>query len=463
MTTTTLRMTGTQHDELRSHLFPGDGNEAVAILVCGRRNGSERSAFTVRRVVPVPYEECFERTPHRVRWSTDVVDRLLREVWTSGASLVKVHSHPSGYDTFSSYDDKSDEALSLAWDGLFEEGRAHGSAVMLPDGHLFGRTLMGGGLGDQLDSVMVVGHDIRFWSYRDEQRTGEDDKRNAQAFGEGTIALLRSLRVAIIGCSGTGSIVIEQLARLGVGEFVFVDPDVVEKKNLNRILNSTAKDAANMLPKVLLMKRMVDSLGRGQVVVPLHMNLDTMEAVERVAECDVLLGCVDSAEGRNLANRLAAYYLLPYIDVGVSLAADGKGSVSTVAGAVNYVRPGGATLFERGAYTMEQVRAEETRRTSPEAYDDLLRQKYIQGVNEERPAVISVNTFFAALAVNELLARIHPFRNIDNFEFSTVRGDLCEFVLLREPEEVSQGHLAKEVGLGDRDPLLGRPSLSVSQ
>ncbi len=332
---------------------------------------------------------------------------------------------------------------------------------MLPDGRLFGRTLVGGGLSDDFASVMIVGDDVQFWSYHDKRRPGEDDKRTAQAFGEGTITLLRSLRVAVIGCSGTGSVVIEQLARLGVGAFVLVDPDVVETKNLNRILNATADDAALALPKVLLMKRMIDSLGRGQVVVPLPMNLDTVEAVERVAECDVLFGCVDSAEGRHLANRLAAYYLLPYIDVGVSLAADGEGSVSTVAGAVNYVRPDGSTLLDRGAYTMEHVRAEETRRISPDVYADLLRQKYIQGVNEERPAVISVNTFFAALAVNEFLARIHPFRNIDNAEFATVRGDLCEFALFREPEDVPRGHLTKNVGLGDRDPLLDRPSLSV--
>jgi tRNA A37 threonylcarbamoyladenosine dehydratase len=33
--------------------------------------------------------------------------------------------------------------------------------------------------------------------------------------------------------------VIEQLARLGVGEFALIDPDVIEMKNLNRILNAT--------------------------------------------------------------------------------------------------------------------------------------------------------------------------------------------------------------------------------
>ena len=47
------------------------------------------------------------------------------------------------------------------------------------------------------------------------------------------------MSIAVVGCSGTGSPVIEQLARLGVGRLVLVDPDRVEEKNLNRIVNAT--------------------------------------------------------------------------------------------------------------------------------------------------------------------------------------------------------------------------------
>ena len=204
---------------------------------------------------------------------------------------------------------------------------------------------------------------------------------------------------------------------------------------------------------------MIDALGRGQSVLPLQMNLDSLEAVHRVAECDVIFGCVDTAEGRNLANRIAAYYLIPYIDVGVRLVADGQGSVETVAGAVNYCKPGGATLLERGAITSEQVRAEELQRTDPDRYRELRRQKYIPGIEEERPAVISINAFFAALAVNEFLARVHVFRNVDNSAFSTVRGDLCEFALCREPEEGSRGICSKSSALAIA--TADRPSFAV--
>jgi hypothetical protein len=454
----TVRMTGEQHSQLVSHLFPGDGCEAVALLLCGRRESEFRPALVVRKVVPIPYSSCSVRTPDRVQWSTDVLDELIPEVWNSNASVIKVHCHPGGFDRFSDVDDVSDQELATSLDGLFEEGRMHGSLVVLPDGGLFGRTLQSGAIGDDLRSIVVVGNNIDVWSHqRAEQR--EDDKRTQQAFGAGTVRALSSLQVAVIGCSGTGSVVIEQLARLGVGGFVLVDPDHIEHKNLNRILNATWKDAEQGIAKVDVGRRTIESLGRGQRVLPLCMNLDTPDAVRAAAECDVIFGCVDTAEGRNLANRIAAYYLLPYIDVGVSLAANGVGGIATIAGAINYYAPGQQSLLERGAITEAQIRAEETKRTNPERFAELRKQKYIQGVEVDRPAVISVNTFFAALAVNEFLARIHAFRNVENDEFGTVCGDLCELALLREPSLASTGHLFRYIGAGDQAPLLGRVSL----
>ena len=50
-------------------------------------------------------------------------------------------------------------------------------------------------------------------------------QRNRQTIsGAGQLTLLRS-SVAVIGCGGLGGYVIEELARLGVGEIVAIDPD----------------------------------------------------------------------------------------------------------------------------------------------------------------------------------------------------------------------------------------------
>jgi len=48
---------------------------------------------------------------------------------------------------------------------------------------------------------------------------------------------------------GGGSHIVQQLAHLGVGNFVLVDPDHVEETNLNRLVGATNKDAAKATPK----------------------------------------------------------------------------------------------------------------------------------------------------------------------------------------------------------------------
>ena len=48
------------------------------------------------------------------------------------------------------------------------------------------------------------------------------------------------------------------------------------------------------------------------------------------------------------------------------------------------------------------------KRLNPVAYEEQRKAGYRKGVQEDRPAVISVNMQFAGLAVNELIARLHP-------------------------------------------------------
>jgi molybdopterin-synthase adenylyltransferase len=55
------------------------------------------------------------------------------------------------------------------------------------------------------------------------------------------LRLFRS-RVVVVGCGGLGGYLIEQLARLGVGHLVAVDPDVFVEHNLNRQMLATASN-----------------------------------------------------------------------------------------------------------------------------------------------------------------------------------------------------------------------------
>lgn len=461
MTPIKLRLTDAQHGALMDHLLPGDGLEAVAVALCGRRPGASAHCLTVRTVAPIPYEECKVRAPDRVTWSSRRLVPLLEEAARRDLAVLKVHSHPGGFGAFSATDDAADRDLFASVFGWTDSAHPHASAVMLPGGRMFGRAILPDGGFEPLDSVLVAGDDLRFWGASEATaRPASFTRRHAQLFGAGTTARLRRLAVAVVGCSGTGSPVVEMLARLGVGRLVLVDPDRVEEKNLNRILNATREDAYLGRPKVEVMARAIAGMGFGTEVELVPESLATPRAVRAVAECDAVFGCMDSVEGRSLLNRLAAFYTLPYFDLGVKLVADGRGGIDEACGAVHYVKPGGQSLLDRRAYTPKQLKAEGLRRTDPDAYDAQVGAGYIDGVREDRPAVISINMQLASTAVNELLARLHPYRHDENREFAVVRTSFIQGAGYREEEGAPSEALARNVGRGDVRPLLDMPELS---
>ena len=458
----TLSLTGRQHAELKAHLFPDDGCEAVAIALCGRRRGEGRHRMLVRRLVPVPYEECSARTPRLVTWSTAMLPPLLDEADRNGLAVFKIHGHRNT-SPFSTVDDRADRDLFPSVHAWANEG-PHGSAIMFADGRMIARTVDDRGRFRPLASVNVVGDDLSFWpSTNRAVAVPEFARRVAQTFGAGTYERLRGLRIAVVGCSGTGSPLIEQLARNCVGTLVLVDPDRVEEKNLNRILNATMDDARRARLKVDVAARAVGAMGLGTLVETFPTSLFDPDAVRAVAGCDLVFGCMDSVDGRHLLNKLATFYLLPYFDLGVKLEADGRGGVDQVCGTVHYVQPGGSSLLSRHVYTMEQVRAAGLYRTDPAAYRAQLDDGYIRGVQEDRPAVVQLNSLLASLAVNEFLARLHPYRLDPNAEYAVHRLSISHGIYEHEDDGEPCPVLSRHVGRGDVHPLLDWAELSIAR
>jgi hypothetical protein len=445
-----------------NHLFPGDGLEAVSIGTCGRHRGARDHVLTLRKLVHIPYDEC-RRSDLNVTWSTRRLEELLVEAVTRDLAVVKFHCHPGGFGQFSDVDDRADADLFGSVHGWTDGVDPHASVVVLPQGRMFGRAVHVDGQFEPLDRIAVVGDDLHFFD-----QTGAEFvphpafNRQVRLFGAATNALLQRLAIGVVGCSGTGGPVIEMLARLGVGRLVLVDPDRVGDENLPRIPNTTAADADDKLLKVDVLARAVRSMGLVTMVETHAENIaESPAAIRALASVDVLIGCVDSVEGRHVLNRLASFYNLPYFDVGVKLLADGDGTVHEVCGAVHYVQPDGSSLMGRGVYTVDRLRAEAMKRSDPAAYAELRRSKYIDGVEETRPAVVSVNTEFAAMLVNELLARLHPYRLDDNAQFAVVRRSLAQMESYCEPDdENAERTFMRHVGRGDVLPLLEMPQLS---
>ena len=458
MSAATLAMTARQHAEVRGHLFPGDSLEAAAILVCNRGTGRRTQRLLMAEHLHLPHEQS-SRADRRVIWpfGDHLPPERIAEIDRSGQSIVTIHSHPNGYPMFSPVDDENDRELFQSICNWFDDGRVNGSAIMLPDGRIVGRCVDANGRFDAMESVAVVGENIRLWKSHEPEgrRSSALDEKLAQTFGKGTLALLRAMRVGVVGCSGTGSVVVELLARNGVGELVLVDDDIVEEKNLNRIVNASREDASRRRVKVVALQRAVERMGTGCQVDCRPARTDSAEALAALVDCDVIFGCVDTAYGRYHLECLASAHLLPYFDVGVHLEADGRGGIQAADAVSHYVQPEGAGLLARGAYNMEQVVAENALRHDPAHYRRQRAAGYLTTVGEEQPAVISVNMQAACMAFNDFLARIHAYRLDPDRDFATQRFRLVHGSYENIPDTTCAHPLfAPHIGTGDRSLLV---------
>lgn len=452
------------YEDLRAHLFPGDGKEAVSILLCSRRDGDRRHRLIVKEIYNIPYDSCSVRTATQIVWSVDQIADLLEKCLAEELSVLKIHSHPTGFASFSETDDRSDRELLPIISSWVEHDHIHGSAIMLPNGEVFGRYMDANEEFIPINSFCVAGDNIDFWYAEKSAQAKSFANSHAQIFGDETFNRLSKLSIAVIGCSGTGSPLVEQLVRLGVGEIVLVDDDVLEERNLNRILNSTMEDVQNNTLKVSVVGRAISSMGLGTSIIEHKENLWDASVVKSVAQCDVIFGCMDSIDGRFLLNLLATYYVIPYFDVGVAIQAivegEQKGSIEEACGSIHYLKPGFSSLLSRELFTMKDVAAAGLRRNDPEAYKKQLSDGYIKGVEVARPAVISINMFAASLAVNEFLARLHPYREEPNVEHACVGFSFASMELFSDREEGHCKIVSIKVGHGDSTPLLGQLELS---
>lgn len=456
----TLVMTEALHSALREHLFPGDGLEAAAILICTRHEG-ERTKLLAKSVISVPHGACVRKKDF-INWPGDYLDMAVAQSEESQSSILLIHSHPGGFLGFSELDDESDQ---ITMRSLFAGVEViHGSAVMIPDGRVLARTYDNSQCPSPVSLVSVIGDDIRlYFDGVEELAVLNGSSAPPMAFSSEMTQALAKLSVAVIGVSGTGSVVAEQVARLGFGEIILVDHDRVEEKNLNRILNSTLEDAASSASKVEMFASSIERVRGKGVARPIAKSIGTREAVLAVADADILFCCVDTRFARMIADRIASRFLIPLFDVGVLIPTMNDGSgvmIAGVYGRIDYVQPGGSTLAARQVYTGELLRAESLLAASPEAYQQQLQHGYIQGFHEEAPAVISLNMLAASTCVMEFLARAFPMREESNCNYARTmikfREAEQEFTAENDFPQAADPGLA----LGAAEPLLGIADLA---
>lgn len=459
MPATTLSLTQTAHAQLLAHLFPGDGKEAAAVLVC-TRVPEPRVRLLVKDLVLVPHHACRRRTENSLTWPGEFIEAAVDLAEAAGLSIILLHSHPTGYPDFSLVDDESDRGVIPC----LQEAIAadHGSAVMLPDGRILARMYGPNGDVTPVDLVSVAGQDLHFW-WRD---SIPYPALRPMAFTPDMSRELGRLTACVIGVSGTGSVTAEQVCRLGFGRVIGVDHDHVEEKNLNRILNTTLADAKGAKAKVHVFADRINQLRPAPFFTAIDADVMTRRAVLAASQADVIFCCVDKLRARMIADRLATTFLLPLIDVGVAIPTrmtpDGL-AIAEVTGRVDYVYPGGSSLADRGVYTSASLHAEALAEADPAAHADQVKAGYIDGMPEHAPSVITLNMRASSECVMEFIARAYPFRQQSNCNFARTRFMLAEAFEEHEAESAFAAKPVPLLGAGAVEPLLGLPALGPQE
>ncbi len=308
-----------------------------------------------------------------------------------------------------------------------------------------------------LDGIMVLGERWEFHPRSFEASRPEFD-RQARAFGAQSTVDIGRLRVAVVGCGGTGSAVVSLLTRVGVKSLALLDRDVVELTNLNRLHFSTVYDASLGRPKVDAVGEGAARIGLPLKVLRLRSFADEKAGLELLRACDVVFGCTDDHLGREVLNRLAHFYFIPVIDLGLLIEPREEGGYDTFDGRVTVVQPGYPCQSCRGLISDEQVYLESLRR-DPAIFEQRRQAGYVPNSADPSPVVVTFTTEVASMAVNELLHRIIGFRGPVERCSERVR----RFDLLKDADTLPGGQSKAECklcfdrsydGRGDMEPLL---------
>ena len=254
-----------------------------------------------------------------------------------------------------------------------------------------------------IDRLWVTGRRFRLeqnWLH-DSTLPSDQFDRHIRAFGGRIQEVLADMTVAVVGCGGTGSAVIEQLVRLGVRNFILLDPKTLTESNLTRVYGAFPEDIGR--PKVELSAAHVRRIAPDASVVTSQSKITEEGTARMLIDADVVFGCTDDNGGRLVLSRLASYLLTPVIDCGVLLSSDDRGKLVGIDGRVTLLAPGAACLVCRNRIDLQRAAAEAL---PPEEHSRLVNEGYAPALVGIEPAVVAFTTQVAAAAVAELLERL---------------------------------------------------------
>lgn len=414
-----LRLAEADWTTLQHHLFPGDHDEHGAALLCGVARGNRATRLLVREVVVACDGVDFVPGTRGYRLLTgEFVTRMIRRAKDERLVYLAVHnhggttsvgfsgpdlaSHERGYPTLLDLSEQPVGALVLA-------EQAVAGDIWLPDRNRveLARTVV---IGSRLE-VLTAEPD------HNEPVVAARYHRQSLLFGPAGQAILAGAKVAVVGAGGAGMLLVQALARLGVGHLVVIDPDRVDPTNLPRLPEATRLDAMEYLdhdgvprwvrrvarrvaaPKVRVARRIARRANHRVTFEGIVGDVADDHVARRITDCDFIFLAADTMLARSVVNQIAHQYLVPTLQVGCKPVIEkATGNILDVFAVVRTLgtEPGCLACNE----LIDPVRLTEEALGDPV---QIANQRYVDDPDVHAPSVITLNAMATGWAANDFM------------------------------------------------------------
>jgi hypothetical protein len=307
---------------------------------------------------------------------------------TVGFSRTDMASHERGYPALR-------QITGQPVGGLVLTPRAAAGDLWLPDG---GR--------EELRELVIPGGNLVRLRPRPARTTAADPMRDRQTrlFGDLGQEALRQLQVAVVGLGGVGSVLVELLARLGVGELILIDDDIIDETNLPRLLGASSDDIGK--PKTDLAVRNARRANPDIRLVVLQERVESNKAKQAISTSDWIFLAADSHSARHWVNATVHQHLIPATQVGVKIPVANEGDIGEIHTATRLLLPGDGCMW------CDQLIDPTELAIDMHPAHERANARYLAGV--PAPSVITLNTLASAEAANHFMLAITQLHHDDN-------------------------------------------------
>lgn len=396
-----LRFAERQWHQLYSHLYPGDEGEHAAVLLATlveRQGQSPR--LLVREVLLAKDGVDYGVSPEgHGRLSAAFVHRAI--IRCRNERMVYLHVHNHG----------SDQSVEFSSVDLASHERGYPALLDIAKGMPVGGLVLGRRSAEidlwwsktergRLKQCTVVGSRIkRLYSSPSRAPAGTykpSVDRQVRFLGrEGQAHIARS-RIAIVGHGGVGSMVFQDLIRMGAEDLLVIDSDYFEESNLSRIVTAVFGDIARKPAKTHLAARYAQQVNPQARVELVEGDVAAEEVADKLVDCDFIFLCADTMRARLVVNAVVNQHLIAGVQIGTKIRmATNEDGIEQFFSVVRQMRPGCGCLMCNGLISAYRLAIEE------KSEEDWRAQNY--GVESPNPSVITLNGIGASRATNDFL------------------------------------------------------------